>query len=1147
MTQRLAREKRQRAEGNLNSDEGPVAKVLVSLVLRSQVFLEMTPEDQMEYLERRIGHRISLAAALKEDQESWRRLCMGPAATDKAMVLNIAGVIKYTKFLVRNVKQLMRQIWVQAKQDFPDHPEEYINLIPYPADAYDPMVNPFEVDQTLFDLVPLEGNNSVNKIWTLLQQARTGALDNRLIAVYGITGTAWPDLKGDGSDALESHPVQVRLLIQKLQQELVRRKARVEQEKVKAAEAAELARLDAIRVKVTFHAKLGSADTEESNIFVVQSWNNFPVPTSGNAIRLQKDTDDLWKASVGVGLGSHSCYFGNGKDKILAHESKKIVLRFHLVEADQTDGKIIDLSTYLVPAEGLKPAPPAAASGVDAVDAVLPAEADGAEETDSADSDGGREKDDEFKPMEANKKGAPVLASRITRTHGHEIDCTDEHPINPHITQQELKTLSYNDRILLFNDDARKLLQEGGSQTMWQGRDGQPSVTHLQFMTIKPDCLFGDIPFGWFNLPHDVRWSKDYLGGLCVAAFQVLSDEGVFVIRYGGWFIQDIYEALKDAGFTIRQKQPRVHVQDPNQVSRKCFATCGHEANVHVVIIVGYKSRESKKQYVDNTSWMLKSTPGMKNNASVILGIPGVPFNQKVTVGRAVVRVQQMSLPESVEIVHRFCPPNGVFMDICCGTGRTALACILLARQCIMNDRDPLAIDVTARDALRFMRYLHEETKLAQLGTKPLWDGVDPFTGFFAMCDGKPVRKNEYGVPVGPVGNTPLGWPKEGVEDLNKYLGTSGFKIVGGKLVVEKNVDDETIPGGVHGGYRRRGRNNTARTPYVMLTCGELLIRMHPNGPAAYVQIIGQDDKGVEPPPVPNCVFEEQLDRDYDDPDRVVVRVTNVAGAIETPIVLWADGAFGEGTKCIKAGVASRLTGSQNPPRTTSKKPDTLQKNAAQKRAVKHEEEEEEEENEYFPIDIDGEDEGEDDGKKKEKGKEKGKEKDKEKGNEKRKKGKDKDKDKHKDKDKDKHKDRDKKKRKMEKEEDERVENKGKPKKKGGGEEEKRTATTVSRAPRKMIVDKEEEKLKTTPRMSVADIQPGPGRRLRKPAVKPSPPAPMLGKRAQPLPSNSREAMFAANQLRSEDEEEEEEEEEDEGEEAYVPSENERDTTDSDD
>ena len=118
-----------------------------------------------------------------------------------------------------------------------------------------------------------------------------------------------------------------------------------------------------------------------------------------------------------------------------------------------------------------------------------------------------------------------------------------------------------------------------------------------------------------------------------------------------------------------------------------------------------------------------------------------------------------------------------------------------------MNDRDPLAIDVAARDSLGFMQFLFNEGKLGQIGGNPTWSGVDPFTTYFFSCDGKPVRRDEHGVPKS---NTPLGWPKKGgEEEVNKFLEPGGFKISGNKLQAISSVSG-VVPGGVFGSYLRR-------------------------------------------------------------------------------------------------------------------------------------------------------------------------------------------------------------------------------------------------------------------------------------------------------------------------------------------------------
>ena len=131
-----------------------------------------------------------------------------------------------------------------------------------------------------------------------------------------------------------------------------------------------------------------------------------------------------------------------------------------------------------------------------------------------------------------------------------------------------------------------------------------------------------------------------------MAAFKALSEEGVFVIRYGGWHAYIIYTALIDAGFTIRMKQPKIHVQDDTLVNRKARHACGHAVNGHFQIIVAFKSSDHTKQHINNTSWMLSNNK-FSCTASILSGIPAVPYNRKLTVDGRVVRQQQMSLVEA--------------------------------------------------------------------------------------------------------------------------------------------------------------------------------------------------------------------------------------------------------------------------------------------------------------------------------------------------------------------------------------------------------------------------------------------------------------------------------------------------------------------
>ena len=138
MTQRLAEERVHRVEQNLSADDGPVAKTLVSMTLRQQVFLDMSVDDKIERLERKILHR-----AHKSLSQEWKKV---NDDTTKEGALNVKNVIEYTKQLVQSVKQRMRVLYVAVKKEFSKVEPDVVDLVPYPGDQYDPKENEFEVD-----------------------------------------------------------------------------------------------------------------------------------------------------------------------------------------------------------------------------------------------------------------------------------------------------------------------------------------------------------------------------------------------------------------------------------------------------------------------------------------------------------------------------------------------------------------------------------------------------------------------------------------------------------------------------------------------------------------------------------------------------------------------------------------------------------------------------------------------------------------------------------------------------------------------------------------------------------------------------------------------------------------------------------------
>ena len=190
-------------EENLSADDGPVAKTLVSMTLRQQVFLDMSVDDKIEWLERKILHR-----AHKSLSQEWKKV---NDDTTKEGALNVKNVIQYTKALVQSVKQRMRVLYVAVKKEFSKVEPDVVDLVPYPGDQYDPKENEFEVD-----LLDEDGEeNPHEEIWGYLADARKGLCDAKLIGVYGAPGIQLPRLVGV-KDSLDAYPTQLRTLIEKL-------------------------------------------------------------------------------------------------------------------------------------------------------------------------------------------------------------------------------------------------------------------------------------------------------------------------------------------------------------------------------------------------------------------------------------------------------------------------------------------------------------------------------------------------------------------------------------------------------------------------------------------------------------------------------------------------------------------------------------------------------------------------------------------------------------------------------------------------------------------------------------------------------------------------------------------------------------------
>ena len=564
MTQRLAEERVNRVQQNLSADDGPVAKTLVSMTLRQQVFLDMSVDDKIEWLERKILHR-----AHKNVSQEWQKV---NDDTTKEGALNVKNVIEYTKKLVQSVKQRMRVLYAAVKKEFSKLEPDVVDLVPYPGDQYDPKENEFEVDLGLDD----DGEeNPHDEIWGYLADARKGLCDAKLIGVYGAPGIQWPRLV-DVKDSLDAYPAQLRTLIEKLDRELDKARAKAAAKKKKKEAEKERERLAKLRVKVTLIATaLAEYDYDKTPLYLSPGWHNYPSPDPKTPLK------ECWRVCGADGqgkvefddvpLGKQDCCIftsNTDKDTLLKNSAKEslvevvVRVKLTLVEADVAAGKVIDITPLLLHLPGFQKVADAdgddKANGEDDEPVEVDDTGEGALSSSSpevpSDSDDAREKDDQFTVDDSGvKRGAPGVQKQFTRTHSHEIDCSKPFPIDPHNLTQSQVSMQLESRIRFLNGDAHEVLSSS-SDVMFAGRESTKRVLHPSAHKIEDvDCLFADTPFGWFeNLHHDVAWSKAYWQRLCVSAFGALHPNGVFVIRYGGWYTTDIYTSLIDAGSLYR-------------------------------------------------------------------------------------------------------------------------------------------------------------------------------------------------------------------------------------------------------------------------------------------------------------------------------------------------------------------------------------------------------------------------------------------------------------------------------------------------------------------------------------------------------------------------------------------------------------------
>ena len=76
-----------------------------------------------------------------------------------------------------------------------------------------------------------------------------------------------------------------------------------------------------------------------------------------------------------------------------------------------------------------------------------------------------------------------------------------------------------------------------------------------------------------------------------------------------------------------------------------------------------------------------------------------------------------MDINEALELIHQYCKPGGVVLDLFCGTMVTGMAALRLNRVAIMADVDRQVIDAANKRMARFYRWCLMNGTLPPIGT----------------------------------------------------------------------------------------------------------------------------------------------------------------------------------------------------------------------------------------------------------------------------------------------------------------------------------------------------------------------------------------------------------------------------------------------
>ena len=85
---------------------------------------------------------------------------------------------------------------------------------------------------------------------------------------------------------------------------------------------------------------------------------------------------------------------------------------------------------------------------------------------------------------------------------------------------------------------------------------------------------------------------------------------------------------------------------------------------------------------------------------------------------------QEMAINEAVELIHQYCKPGGIVMDLFAGTCVTGLAALRLNRKAILFEIDERCLQAARRRIQRVFKTLSEAGALVTTGA--FWRVVPP-------------------------------------------------------------------------------------------------------------------------------------------------------------------------------------------------------------------------------------------------------------------------------------------------------------------------------------------------------------------------------------------------------------------------------------